>query len=80
MACNCIASFNEKLEEHTLDTGIAFDLEHHMLTERTYTRLNRRDNGREERRRQKPRLAAHTFCPFCGTRYDPAPAEEGGAA
>ncbi|MGE4324126.1 MAG: hypothetical protein AB7E60_14010 [Sphingobium sp.] len=78
--CNCIVDIDGKLEEHTLDTAICFfDNE---LVARTYTQLRRRDTDRPETRSKKPRLFAHTFCPFCGTRYAPAPASyaEGGAA
>lgn len=80
MACNCITEFNAQLEEHELDTSIVFDRQNNTLVAQTNTRLNRKDNGREERRSGKPRLASHKFCPFCGTSYAPAPAEEGGAA
>lgn len=83
MTCNCIDEFNDKLEEHELDASIVISRSLNTMTMRTYTRLVRKDTEREERRSNKPRLAAHTFCPFCGTRYEPeAPkpaAQEGGA-
>lgn len=80
MTCNCIAEIQSKLPEHKLDIAICFSREKNELTARTYTPLDRRDNGKRETRSKKPRLFSHTFCPFCGTRYEPAPAEEGGAA
>lgn len=78
-ACNCITALEAELPEHKLDIAIMFSSSTNTLSARTYTRLDRRDNGRAESRRDKPRLVAHTFCPFCGTRYDPqAPASGDG--
>lgn len=69
--CNCIADINSNLEEHTLDTSIALSRDLRRMTERTYSNLIRKDNRKRETRSSKPRLFAHTFCPFCGTRYEP---------
>lgn len=80
MTCNCITAIESKLPEHKLDVAICISREHNTMTARTYTPLDRRDNGKREMRSKKPRLFGHTFCPFCGNRYEPAPAEEGGAA
>ena len=71
MTCNCIADIDAGLEKHTLDTAICFS--GNMLVARTYSGLRRRDNNRPETRSREPRLFAHTFCPFCGTRYVPEP-------
>lgn len=71
MSCNCIETINAELTEHQLDISIMWSRERNTLEARTYTSLKRRDNGRPESRRNKPRLFAHTFCPFCGTRYEP---------
>lgn len=80
MPCQCITEINAELKEHTLDTAIMWGKG--ALSERTYTSLRRKDTGRSESRSAKPRVFAHTFCPFCGTRYQPEPAsaEQGGAA
>ena len=80
MACNCISEIQEKLPEHKLDIAICFSREKNELTARTYTPLDRRDNGKRETRSKKPRLFGHTFCPFCGTRYEAVPNAAGGAA
>ena len=72
-ACNCIADINAKLEEHELDTSIVFG--NNELTLATYTQLIRKDNRRPETRSKKPRIMAHTYCPFCGVRTRP---EQGG--
>jgi hypothetical protein len=70
-ACNCIATIEADLPEHKLDVAIMWSRSANTLTARTYTGLDRRDTGKAERRSSKPRLIAHTFCPFCGHRYDP---------
>lgn len=80
MTCKCITEIESNLPEHKLDIAICFSHVRNTMTARTYTALNRRDNGKRETRSKYPRLFSHTFCPFCGTRYEPAPAEEGGAA
>jgi hypothetical protein len=79
-SCECITEIDARLEEHTLDTAICFS--GNSLVARTYSSLRRKDTGRPETRSRKPRLFAHTFCPFCGERYVPAPtaSTEGGAS
>lgn len=80
--CSCIENINAELEEHVLDTAIC--LFENQLVSRTVSSLRRKDNHKPETRSRKPRLFAHTFCPFCGTRYEaqpdqPATLAEGGA-
>jgi hypothetical protein len=82
-ACTCIADFNEKLApEQELDTSIVFSRTSHEMLLTTYTTINRKSTGRAETRTRLPRIAAHSFCPFCGVslKGEPAsPAEEGKA-
>jgi hypothetical protein len=81
MTCKCITEIEAMLPEHKLDISICFSRERNTMTARTYTALNRRDNGKRETRSKYPGLFSHTFCPFCGTRYEPeAQQAEGDAA
>lgn len=80
MTCNCITEIEAKMPDHKLDIAICFSRETNTMTARTYTPLDRRDTGKRETRSKQPRLFGHTFCPFCATPYEPAKAEEGGAA
>lgn len=71
MTCNCIADFNEKLgPEQELDVSLAYSRSTNTMTLQTYTGLLRKSTGKLETRSKFPRLAAHTFCPFCGTAYE----------
>lgn len=65
--CNCINNFNEKLApEQELETSLVFSRSGNSMSLQTFTSLMRKDTGNRENRRSKPRIAAHTFCPFCG--------------
>ena len=79
MTSNCIAAIESDLPDHKLELALMWDSNANTLESRTYTGLERRDTGKRERRSGKPRIFAHNFCPFCGTRYE-APAQEGGEA
>lgn len=72
MNCNCIETVEGGLADHKLDIAIMWSRSANTLTAQTYTQLLRRDNGKPERRSGKPSYMAHTFCPFCGERIDPA--------
>lgn len=74
MTCSCISDINAQLDGQQLDTSICLSHDMRGMYLRTFTGLIRTDTGKAEKRSSKPRIAAHTFCPFCGTRYDPQPA------
>jgi len=80
MTCNCITEINAKLDGQELDTSLVLSPDLKRMSLRTYTGLMRKETRKPENRRTKPRVAAHTFCPFCGNRYEPAKPEESGDA
>lgn len=70
MTCNCLKDVEAKLAEtgHKLDVAI-FWTGNNGLDARPYSRILRKDNGKQESRRGKPKVFSFTFCPFCGTKY-----------
>lgn len=75
MSCDCIKRVEEGLAGHKLDIAIMW--RGNALVGETYTALTRCDNGRKETRSGKPKIFAHTYCPFCGVKYAGQPVDGG---
>lgn len=79
MPCECIHQMNAKLADHNTKLGITFGWTKHG---QQFTLPTIQTEKIEKRVRKGPAIAVPTFCPFCGVRYFPEPAEqsaEGGA-
>lgn len=78
--CDCLRQFNAKLKEHNTEISVTFGMPRDGRP--MYTRPRIATNKIETRKRVGPVLVIPTFCPFCGTRYEPEPVTpvEGGAA
>ena len=72
MACDCISVIDAKLAEHNTRICVTFGFPRdgspsftrpHIMTEKIVTRT-----------RGSAMLAIPSYCPFCGERYEPAPA------
>jgi hypothetical protein len=70
--CACVADFNVKLAEH--NTRIIETIGIPRDGSPMFTRPTIRTEKIESRKRVGPAIAVPTYCPFCGVRYDPAPA------
>lgn len=70
--CTCVADFNAKLREH--NTRIVETFGFPRDGRPIFTRPKIQTEKIESRKRVGPAIAVPTFCPFCGKRYEPAPA------
>jgi NAD-dependent DNA ligase len=71
-SCTCVADFNVKLREH--NTRIVETIGIPRDGSAIYVRPSITTEKIETRKRGGPALVIPTFCPFCGTRYEPEPA------
>ncbi|MDC7808821.1 hypothetical protein [Sphingomonas koreensis] len=72
-SCTCVADFNVKLAEH--NTRIVETFGFPRDGRPIFTRPKIQTEKIEPRKRVGPAIAVPTFCPFCGTRYEPEPAK-----
>lgn len=79
-ACACADTMAPLLAEHNLglDIPLQYDpMTGKCLVTQTLVAVYKLDRSK----RQKPPLVFASYCPFCGTRYDPLPSNgEGGEA
>ncbi|WP_165357360.1 hypothetical protein [Sphingosinicella sp. CPCC 101087] len=76
MACDCIATMDRLLAKHNTKLQVTFAFGRDGSSA-TYPSIG--TEKIERRTRKGPMLAIPTYCPFCGVRYSPAPAEPAGA-
>lgn len=72
MSCDCKETFNEKLKEYNGKLSLGFSFSRNGDPAQTHLMIGVEKIDRKSR--VKPPLAIATFCPFCGTRYEPAQA------
>lgn len=72
MTCNCIAEMDAKLRDHNTRLCVTFGFPRDGSP--AYTRPTIQTEKIETRNR-KSVIALPTFCPFCGERYEPEPAQ-----
>ena len=72
MTCNCLTDIDNKLSEtgHKLDVAIFWCRKNNALDAKPYSRIMRKDNGKQESRRGKAKVFAFSYCPFCGSKYE----------
>jgi len=71
--CNCVADFNLKLRDH--NTRIVETIGIPRDGRAMFTRPTITTEKIESRKRGRAAIAVPGFCPFCGNRYEPAPAK-----
>jgi hypothetical protein len=70
MTCSCIADLDALLPADNR-VEILLSLVDGQLVARAFSNIIRRDTEKVERRRGRASSICATFCPFCGTRYQP---------
>lgn len=78
MSCNCIEEMDAKLVEHNTRLVVTFGFPRDGRP--AYVRPKLGTEKIETRKRGAAVLVIPTFCPFCGERYEPAPAQPQEAA
>lgn len=76
MSCNCIDNLDQKLAKH--NTRIVRMVGFARDGRPAYARPKIDTEKIETRKRGSAMMVIPTFCPFCGTRYEPQPAQPAG--
>ncbi|PKP92260.1 MAG: hypothetical protein CVT77_09555 [Alphaproteobacteria bacterium HGW-Alphaproteobacteria-16] len=76
MTCTCIEEMDAKLAEHNTRLSVTLGFPHDGSP--AFVRPHLQTEKIETRKRVGPALAVPSFCPFCGTRYEIAPATPAG--
>lgn len=70
MACNCVGTVNAKLTSYNTRLSQAIVFGEDRGNPNLMLRTEQIETGRGKK---KAAAMFATFCPFCGTRYEPAP-------
>lgn len=65
--CNCMQTVQEKIRERVMPEAERVSIDHEMLSGRTYSTAYCTIPGKKKR---VEKLILHSFCPFCGEKYD----------
>ena len=72
MGCDCISVMDAKLADHNTRIAVTFGFPRDGSP--PYTRPTIQTEKLESRKRVGPAIALPSFCPFCGEKYERAPA------
>lgn len=71
--CDCLTQLSERLAKEDSNTIIGASMVLDMRTGEQHVVVEIATYKRDPKKREKKRGMIPTFCPFCGTRYQPEP-------